>query len=327
MEWLALHYRFMIIDAHCDVLTAMEEQGRSLADVGRGGHVDLRRLRRGGVGLMFMAAFISPAHRERATVRALELLARAYEELEKNREELMPVRCAADMVRARVSGKTGVLLAVEGGEALAGRLEVLRMFYRLGVRCLTLTWNGRNELGDGVGEEGTRGGLTRFGREVVREMNRLGMVVDVSHLSEAGFWDVLEESAQPVVASHSNSRRICPHRRNLTDEQIRALAAAGGVVGLCFCPDFIHPTEPSLERLLDHLDHIVSLAGIGCVGIGSDFDGIDGVVPGLEDVSRLPNLTRALWERGYREKEIAAILGGNFWRVLHQVLPRQDLAL
>lgn len=325
MDWVALHRRFLVIDAHCDVLTAMEEQGRFLSDKDKGGHVDLHRLRRGGVDLLFMAVFIDPAYRERATVRALELLDRFYNELEKNREEIMLVKCSGDISTARVTGKTGVFLAIEGGEALAGRLEVLRMFYRLGARSLTLTWNGRNELGDGVAEEETRGGLTRFGREVVREMNRLGMVVDVSHLSEAGFWDVLEISSLPVIASHSNSRRICPHRRNLTDEQIRALAARGGVVGLCFCPEFIHPTAPSLKKLLDHLDHIVSLAGIGCVGIGSDFDGIKSVIPGLEDVSCLPNLTRALWERGYREKEIAAILGGNFLRVLQQVLPRQEL--
>ncbi|MGB9802877.1 dipeptidase [Desulfofundulus sp.] len=321
MDWLKLHHRSMVVDAHCDVLTAMEVQNRHLSEVGKGGHVDLIRLRRGGVNVVFLAAFIAPVYRERAVARALELFDRFYAEMEANRKELMLVTCFDDIAAARDSGKIGVLLAIEGGEALGGRLEVLRMFYRLGVRSLTLTWNGRNELADGVAEEGTRGGLTVFGREVVREMNRLGMLVDVSHLSEAGFWDVLEVSTAPVIASHSNTRHVCNHRRNLSDDQIRALAARGGVIGLCFCPEFVHPSEPSLDKLLDHVDHMVALGGVNCVGIGSDFDGIKNVTPGLEDISCLPSLTRALWQRGYRDEEISAILGGNFLRVFQQVLP------
>ncbi|WP_207712883.1 dipeptidase [Desulfofundulus sp. TPOSR] len=324
VDWLMLHHQSVVVDAHCDVLTAMEIQNRHLSEEGKGGHVDLNRLRRGGVNIVFFAAFIAPAYRERAVARAMTLIDRFYGELEANGEELMMITCFEDITAARAAGKIGALLAIEGGEALGGSLEVLRMFYRLGVRSLTLTWNGRNELADGVAEEETRGGLTRFGREVVREMNRLGMLVDVSHLSEAGFWDVLEVSTAPVIASHSNTRHICNHRRNLSDDQIRALAARGGVIGLCFCPEFVHPSEPSLDKLLDHLDHMVALGGVGCVGIGSDFDGIKNVTPGLEDVSHLPSLTRALWQRGYRAEEISAILGGNFLRVLHQVLPGQE---
>ncbi|MDK2887220.1 MAG: rane dipeptidase [Thermoanaerobacter sp.] len=325
MDWLSLHHQSVVVDAHCDVLTAMEVQNRRLNEAGKGGHVDLERLRRGGIDLLFMAAFIAPAYRERAVARAMILIDRFYSELEANGEELMMVTCYEDIAAARAAGKVGVLLTIEGGEALGGSLEVLRILYRLGVRSITLTWNGRNELADGVAEEGTRGGLTRFGREVVREMNRLGMLVDVSHLSEAGFWDVLEVSSRPVVATHANSRYICDHRRNLSDEQIRALAAQGGVIGLCFYPPFVHPTQPSLSKLLDHLDHMVQVGGIGCVGIGSDFDGIEEAIPELKDVSCLPLLTEALYQRGYRAEEISAILGGNFLRVLHQVLPgRQE---
>ncbi|MBE3587146.1 MAG: dipeptidase [Thermoanaerobacteraceae bacterium] len=321
MDWLQLHRNSPVVDAHCDTLTAMEIQNRRLADVGRGGHVDLARLRQGGVKIQFFAAHIAPTHRERAVTRVLELIDRFYGELKLNEEEMMCITGAGDIQRVQHTGKIGALLAIEGGEALGGRLEVLRMLHRLGVRSLTLTWNHRNELADGVSEGGTRGGLTRFGRAVVREMNRLGMLVDVSHLSEAGFWDVLEVSSQPVIASHANSRYVCDHRRNLSDDQIRALAARGGVMGLCFYPDFIHSTAPSLEKLLDHVDHVVSLAGAGCIGLGSDFDGIERTTPGLEDVSCLPRLTGALWRRGYREEEIRGILGGNFLRVLEQVLP------
>jgi len=181
---------------------------------------------------------------------------------------------------------------------------------------LTLTWNHRNEIADGVFDRRTKGGLTRFGVEVIQEMNRLNMLIDVSHLSEAGFWDVLEVSRKPVMASHSNCRRICDSPRNLSDDQIKSLAGAGGVMGLCFVPDFVHLSEPSLDKLIDHVDHVTELAGIDCLGLGSDFDGFEAALPGLEDVSRLPALTEGLLHRGYSTEAIQKILGGNFLRLL-----------
>lgn len=316
---LSLHRNSIIVDAHCDALAALERENRRLKEQSCSGQVDLPRLRQGGVRVQFFAAFISPRYRGRALVRAMELVDRFYTELEECAGEIMLVRDFSDLQRALGQGKIAALLSIEGGEALEGRLGILRILHRLGVRCLTLTWNGRNELGDGVAEERTGGRLTRFGMEVVQEMNRLKMLVDVSHLAEAGFWDVLEFSSQPVIASHSNSRKICAHPRNLTDDQIRALAFKGGVLGLCFYPEIVHPDQPSLEKLLDHLDHIVSVAGVDCIGLGSDFDGFSQRLAGMEDVSSLLAFTAGLLRRGYGEEEIRKFLGGNFLRVLKKL--------
>lgn len=315
-----LHFSSTVVDAHCDTLTALGKQGRRLGEKSGAGHLDLPRLVFGGVSLQFFAAFIGPGYRDNPLVRALEIFDVFYREMADNHDLVEPVLSFGDIERIISGKKVAALLTVEGGEALAGRLEILRMFYRLGVRSITLTWNGRNELGDGVSEAGSGGGLTEFGAAVVREMNRLGMVVDVSHLSESGFRDVLKESGMPVIASHSNCRSLCDHPRNLGDHQIRALAAAGGVVGLCFYPYFVDTGSPSLERWLDHAEHLADIAGVDCIGIGSDFGGMEAAIPELADASFLPLVTRGLLGRGFSGAEVKKILGGNFLRVLSQVL-------
>jgi membrane dipeptidase len=273
-----------------------------------------------GVKLQFFAAFISPKYRHCATVRALDLIDLYYREMEAAGDLIEPVLSYHDIARVMSSGKAAALLSLEGGEALAGRLSVLRLFYRLGVRSIGLTWNGRNELADGVGEGRTGGGLTEFGVRAVKEMDRLGILVDVSHLSEPGFWDVIEISGRPVIATHANSRSQCDHPRNLKDSQIKALAGTGGVIGLCFCPDFICNENPCLERLLDHAEYIASVAGIECIGLGSDFDGIEKVAPGLEDVTRIPYVAEGLRRRGFNGSEIEMIMGHNWLRVIKEVL-------
>ena len=309
-----------IVDAHCDTLITLEDQQRRLGDDGKGGHLDLPRMISSGVKLQFFAAFISPQYRHCATVRALDIIDIFYREMEAFSDQIEPVLSYPDIERLMSFGKSAALLAIEGGEALAGKLSVLRLFYRLGVRSLGLTWNGRNELADGVGEGRTGGGLTEFGVAAVKEMNRLGMLVDVSHLAEPGFWDVIKISRRPVIATHANSRSQCDHPRNLTDGQIKSLAATGGVIGLCFCPDFICPANPCLERLLDHMEHMASVAGVGCIGLGSDFDGIEKVAPGLEDVTCMPHLAEGLSKRGFKDSEIEMIMGGNWFRVIREVL-------
>jgi membrane dipeptidase len=173
--------------------------------------------------------------------------------------------------------------------------------YRLGVRLLTLTWNQRNQIADGIGESRTGSGLTEFGLKVIDEMNDLRMLIDVSHLSETGFWDVIKKSNDPIIASHSNCYALCPHLRNLKDEQIKAIADKGGVIGITFVP-------------------IVEKVGVDYVGLGSDFDGTDGLPLGLEGVDKIPNITEELLDRGYKEREIEKILGGNFLRVFKEVV-------
>ena len=306
------------MDGHIDTLVAVDRQHRSLATRSDVGHADVPRLVAGGVDVQFFACYIEPQFKpDRGLQRVLQLIDRFYRELGGCPDLAAPAADYDDIVATVAAGKLAAVLSVEGGEAVGYDLANLRLLHRLGVRVLGLTWNQRNAIADGVGETRTGGGLSNFGVEVVREMNRLGMVVDVSHLAEAGFWDVLEVSTKPVLATHSDARALCDHRRNLTDGQIRALAAGGGAMGMNFAPDFLSATgQASVATVLDHIDHIVSLVGPGHVGFGSDFDGIGTPPAGLEDATRLPAITEGLVARGYRDEDILAILGGNFLRVL-----------
>lgn len=317
---LSLRGDALIIDTHCDTLLSLM-RGRSLAERSTEGHIDLPRLREGGVSVQFFACYIEPQFKpDRGLKRVLQQIDAFYRAVEANRELIEVALTVSDIERIRAAGKIAAVLSIEGGEAIDGDLAALRMLHRLGVRAFGLVWNQRNLLADGIGERRTRSGLTTLGVEALREMNRLGIVVDVSHLNDEGFWDVIETSTSPIMASHSNSRAICDHPRNLTDDQIRALAKNGGVMGINFCPAFVRSEGPvTVDDLIDHIDHIVDLVGYDHVGLGSDFDGISDVPQGLEDVSRLPNLTRRLSERGYSEENIRKILGGNHLRVLKSV--------
>lgn len=315
-----LHRESIIVDAHCDTLTAMLEQNRRLGEFSLRGHLDLPRLKAGGIKVQFFAAFISPEFKKFALRRALDLIDLYYQEIEANNKDIIHVENLREIDKALASGKIASLLSVEGGEALECSLGVLRVLYRLGVRSLTLTWNDRNDLGNGVFKSRTNGGLTPFGVAVVEELNYLGMLVDVSHLSEKGFWDVVKVSKQPVIASHSNCRALCENPRNLSDKQIKALAEKGGVVGINYVPSFLGGKEPSVKEVLDHIGHAVSVGGVECVGLGSDFDGTDMLPSGLGDCSKISVITRGLIERGYSDSAIKKILGGNFLRVIGQVL-------
>lgn len=212
------------------------------------------------------------------------------------------------------------LLSVEGGECLNGELSILRQLYRLGVRSMLLTWNHRNLLADGVEEE-CGGGLTEFGRLVVAEMNRLGMIIDVSHLCEASFYEVISLSSKPVIASHSNAGAICPHVRNLNDSQLKTIAANGGVVGINFYPRFLNNTDKAnLDDVVKHIEHVCSVTGENHIGIGADFDGIDCTPDGLEGTQCIPALFERLEQLNYGTGLLEKIAGLNFMRVIKQIL-------
>ncbi|HHY36848.1 MAG TPA: membrane dipeptidase [Firmicutes bacterium] len=311
-----LHRQALVWDSHCDTLMDIAAGRRTLGQGNAGGHLDLPRLQQGGVKVQIFAIYIeSPPYLR----RTLEFIGAFYRELEQNRGKLTLAGSMAEIEAATLRGEVAAILSIEGGEALEGGPAILPCLYRLGVRALGLTWNHRNQLADGIAEARTGGGLTTLGLETVAEMNRLGMVIDVSHLSPAGFWDVLEHSRHPVIASHSNARGLYDHPRNLDDDQIRALAARGGVMGINFSPAFLGPAA-SLETVLDQIDYIARLAGCDCIGLGSDYDGIAATPRGLEDVSLLPNITRGLVARGYSDQDILKILGGNFARVFARVI-------
>lgn len=322
MNYNRLHQSCLVVDAHCDTLTVLQEQKRELGPLSQVGHIDLSRLKDGGVNVQFFAIFIHPMFGEQKGIeRTLEIIDLFYRQLAQYDQQLALASSKKSIEQIVQQGKIAAVLSIEGGEALGGKIHMLNIYHKLGVRCLTLTWNGRNSLADGVNEDRTKGGLTRFGIEVVEKMNQLGMLIDVSHLSSYGFWDVLSVSTKPVLATHSNCATLCSHQRNLTDQQIISLADKGGVIGLTLVPQFISANKPSLERYLDHIDYVVNLIGnTKHIGIGTDFDGVDKTLPELSDCSQLSLITEGLSKRGYDKIDIENILGGNLLRVFGEVV-------
>jgi membrane dipeptidase len=229
-------------------------------------------------------------------------------------------RNSREIARTRNSGKIAMVLAIENGIVVGNDLSLLRNYYRLGVRLMGLTWNHRNQLGDGVGAFRGRRGLTAFGRETVREMQRLGMIVDVSHMNERTFWQVLEATEGPVVATHSNAFSVCKSPRNLTDSQIKALSERGGFIGLNFCPGFLNDSgEATLDDVVRHAEYIAEVGGTRVLAIGSDFDGIIDVPAGLEHIGKMQKLVRAFERAGFSKADIAAVCHRNFLRVFRTV--------
>jgi membrane dipeptidase len=327
------HDAAVVVDAHSDVfcdVARRRQQGES--DVLRRLHVPAWRA--GGVDVVVTTLYTEPEHKpDRALRRAVTLLGAGLNDIDETYEiNLCRTRAEIDATVGR--NQLAFVLAIEGGEPLQDGVESLRVFYQLGVRVLGLTWNQRNLLAEGVGEERAAGGLTELGREMVREANRLGVLLDVSHLSVKSFWDMLETSEAPIIASHSNAKALCGHRRNLDDAQITALAEKGGIIGVNGVASFLDNNErqASLERVLDHIDHIAQLVGIERVALGPDFvdylregpgsfaSGDDIVYPtGFENIAAMPNVTAGLLRRGYSEDETRGVLGGNFLDVLTRV--------
>jgi membrane dipeptidase len=337
-----LHASHPVAEAHGDI--PMDLRRRRLAGEERPLRDDhFERLRAGGVRLEFMTVGgdmpVTMDGDGRPDLRALELIDDVLSEADAS-AELTVVRTREDLDNALAHDGLAIVLHFEGCRPLRGRPVLARTFQRLGLRSGQLTWNVRNELADGVAVEESRG-LTGAGRALVTELERLGVLVDVSHLAEPGFWDVVEIASRPLVASHANAAAVWSHPRNLSDEQIRAVAASGGYVGVCFFPAFIGP-DPTLERLLDHVDHLVGLVGCEHVAVGPDYVEYvldlmqadmttgDALVDygqswqfpeGLRRVETLPVFTAGLLEHGYKESEVAKIVGGNVLRVLRDVLP------
>lgn len=320
-----LHKGAIIIDTHCDTLMHLIPQQRprktrKLGERSEEGHIDLPRLIEGGVTCQTFAMYtgnkpITPD----ATLKALQMVDVFYESINRN-DEIVAVTKPEEILNAKKSGKVSGMLSIEGAEPLMGDIGLLRVFYRLGVRMLSFAWNFRTPFADGLGAKRAESKLPELGVQALEEMNRLGMIFDVSHLCDSNFWDIKDIMDGPFIASHSNCRALCDHPRNLTDEMIKALAEHNGVMGMNFAPAFVSKDNPTVEDLVDHIDHIVNLVGPDYVGIGADFDGITKTPKGLEDVSKIPNITRVLVKREYSDEDITKILGGNYLRVFKTVL-------
>ncbi|HAJ38205.1 MAG TPA: peptidase [Chloroflexi bacterium] len=321
--FLSLHFDALVIDGHCDSIGDQLERKRWLGDRSREGHVDLPRLREGGVDVQFFACYVPiPYQRHGATTHALERLDQLHLLAERLPDQFVLARNTDDILNAKASGRVAGIAGLEGAEALDASIGVLRQFYRLGLRNLGLAWNHRNAACDGVAESRTNGGLTEFGVKVVEECNQLGIILDVSHLSPAGVADVLEVSQQPIIASHSNARALCDHPRNLTDAQLEAIAARGGVIGVTFVDSFLNranPQEASLDDIVANIEHMLNVVGPDHVALGSDFDGWT-MAQEITDATCYPLITQRLLERGHDPKVIRQILGENLFRVMRIVM-------
>ena len=379
-EVMRVHRSALLIDTHNDspswIVDGQECGGKkpSCLDIGvrsAVGHTDLPRLREGGAGAVFFAAYVKgdyvkgngSAHRALAEIDAVR-----QDIVSKHPDDFMFAASVKDIEEAHRRGRIAALIGIEGGHAIEDSLGLLRDFYALGVRYMTLTHSNTNNWADSSGDN-TRAdvphhnGLTSFGKDVVREMNRLGMMVDISHVADKTFWDALEVSRAPLIASHSDSRAVANAPRNMTDDMIVALAKKGGVVQINFNCGFVSQRfrdeseakaaavnerlrqaaagrklgdieeevvrfgiqsgmgvyRPTVADVVAHIDHIRKIAGIDALGIGSDFNGIGCAPAGLEDVSKFPNLTRALLEKGYSADDIRKIYGQNLLRVMRAV--------
>lgn len=315
-----LHARIVTLDSHCDTPMFFHEGVRFHT---RDPHVlvDLHKMSEGRLDSTIMVAYLKQGERDpesllAATAKADRILNQIEEMVHAHASYVDIARTPADIVRLKREGKKAVMLGIENGYAVGLDLANVERFRRRGVVYMTLCHNGDNDICDSARGKGEHGGLSPFGREVVREMNRTGMLVDLSHASERSFYDALECSTQPIVCSHSSCRALCDHPRNLTDDQLRALARRGGVAQVCLYGGFLRTDgQAGLPDIIEHLNHMVSVMGIDHVGIGTDFDG-DGGVPGCASASEVINLTRRLLAERYSEEDIQKIWGGNFLRVM-----------
>lgn len=307
-----------LIDLHCDTISHLYKTGAALRS--NQAQYDLIRARAAGVSLQFFAMFTRPAESNTCLREVLKQLDRYWLEIDNNSTELYPILQRNDLSNAQSQDKIGCLLHLEGAECLGGDLEILRVLQRSGLRSMGLTWNDRNLLADGGGEGARAGGLSRKGRQTIQEMDRLGILLDLAHISTASYYQALELYPKPVLVTHANARALCPHWRNLDDEQLKALAQKGGVVGITQVNDFIKEGGfATIEDMLDHIVYISDLVGVEHVGLGSDFDGADDMV--LEEVSQYARMPDLLARRGFALREIEMILGGNAVRVITAVLP------
>lgn len=353
----------LIVDTHVDTAGYVVDEGYQLAAEHHYYEADIPRLRRGHVGAIFFGIYVAQDYPQETWVtRTLELIDGLREEVRRNANDIEMASTAEDILRIHGDGKIAALLGLEGGQLISDSLPVLRDYYRLGIRYMTLTHFKTNDWADSSTDQAVHNGLTQYGREVIQEMNRLGMMVDISHVSDKTFYAAVEASRAPVIASHSSMRALCNIPRNMSDEMLKTLAHAGGVVFINFNTAYLdenaaaqfarlhaardreiadmlavsgsNPRRWELKRsmqqrykaqlsavdisaVLRHIDHAAKTIGADHVGIGSDFDGVSGMVPaGVEDVSKYPMLVKGLIDIGYSDADIRNIMGENLLRVM-----------
>ena len=362
-----LHFSSIVVDTHDDTTQRFLDGKFDVGERTNTGSIDIPRMKEGGLNAIFFSIWIpSKVTGPEAVRRALQQIDAVREQVRKHPRDLVLATTAAQIREAKKNGQIAALMGVEGGHMINSDLDVLRKFAGLGVRYMTLTHSGNDEWADSSTDKAAHNGLTDFGKDVVREMNRLGVMVDISHVSDKTFADALAISKAPMIASHSSCRAICDAPRNMTDEMMKALAAKGGVVQINYHVGFLsqefrdaEKADPKInaaiehevtkrcgdneacqllegdkltreaveqgklprigyEKIIEHIDHAVKVAGADHVGLGSDFDGAN-MPYGMEDATKLPLITEALLKKGYSESDVRKILGENTLRVMSEV--------
>lgn len=310
-----------IFDAHCDVLSKLLENPElDFAHAHEGLDVTLDRMLESGIKVQNFAVYL-PERWSGDFKHVLECVDLFHERI-LVQSPMHFIRTKSDLRLVRNGDRVGALLSLEGVDSLQGNLTYLPLLYHLGVRTVGITWNRANWAADGVLET-RNGGFTAAGRDLIRECNRLGLIMDVSHLSEKGFWELVEASRKPVIASHSNAKSISNRLRNLTDDQIGSLVHSGGVIGITFVPPFVSTVEPvPMDRILHHIDHVCALGGKRHIGFGSDFDGIREWIVGLEHAGHYDRLVNLLLKH-YSDEDVERFLYGNWYRFYMEHLPEE----
>jgi len=308
-----------VFDGHCDTISRATRDGSTIRKTG--GHLDLERMGAYEGWAQLFAIFAPMGYVKEPMWDIFQRQAATFQkEMEANADMVVQCRTAGDIERAWAAGKSAAILSVEGAELVDCDLDKLQIAYDLGARAMNLTWNFTNKV-SGTNKEGADLGLTDHGKVFVKKMQELGMLVDVSHLSDPGFWDVVELSAQagkPFFASHSNSRAICPHSRNLTDEMFLALRKSGGVAGLNMCADFVGE-DPDMDTLIAHIEHWCALGGQDAIAMGGDWDGIQKAPMGIDGIQDVEKLAERLLGMNYSQETVDGILYKNFLRTFRAV--------
>jgi membrane dipeptidase len=361
-----LHFSSIVLDTHDDTTQRFFSKTFDISKRNSDGSIDIPRMREGGMNAIFFSIWIDGRTMGQPAVqKALDQIDAVHEVVRKNSKDLVFCTTADEVRRAHKDGKIAALIGVEGGHMIGNDIRIVRIFGDLGVRYMTLSHFYNDEWADSSTDKPAHNGLTDYGKDIVREMNRQGIMVDISHVADKTFYDALEVSKAPLIASHSSCRAICDHPRDMTDDMIKALAAKGGVIQINYEMSFIDQAykdasdklsggvvamfdqlkkecgdndeclqkkmnemqkkavaegklpHVSWQRIIDHIDHVVKLVGPDHVGLGSDFDGAS-MPEGMEDASKLPQITEALMRKGYKDDDIRKILGGNLLRVMQQ---------
>lgn len=335
----ALNQKLVVVDTHHDIPMHVEHR-RKLGEEAVFSRYWGQGLHAGGVNVQILPMFVEDRFLPELGLRKLlQTVEAVLSDFEGDSSTMCLATDMQAIDRALADGKIAAVLALEGCDGLRGDPAMLRVLYRLGVRMVSFTWNRRNEFADGTYGAENAGGLTDAGKTALKEMHDNGVICDVSHLADPGFWDVARLSQGPFIASHSNARAVFGHPRNLTDDQLRSLAESGGAVGLNFYGDFVDECNPTLDKLIDHLSHIADVIGIEHIGIGPDFlEGtlrdlakeafkdtpydpaiLDRWIPDCDAVEQLPAFTAAMLGRGFSESDIEMVLGGSFMRIFRTV--------